>query len=117
MEVVGDRLLVAGFLIPLNFSLCLIPKSSTHEDHREPQRNRIFFFRRLLLFFSTPPSVLSVAFLGVLCVKFRRAQPKMCAPCEHFGGQSYRVRHASCPQPRGRGEVSFKPIVTQKDFA
>src|ERR1700682_5681277 len=45
-----------------------------HREHREPRRNRSFPFRRLFLSFSTKPSVLSVAFLRVLCVKFRKLQ-------------------------------------------
>src|SRR6267143_184254 len=42
--------------------------------HGEPQRNRPSAFRRPFLFISSRASVLSVAFLGVLCVKFRKAQ-------------------------------------------
>jgi small subunit ribosomal protein S15 len=40
----------------------------------------------------------------------------MRAPYKHFGGQSYRIRDASCAQARG-GEVSFEPFVMQKVFA
>jgi hypothetical protein len=48
---------------------------------REPQRNRLAAFSRH--FFIRFP-VLSVAFLRVLWVKFRRAQPKTSRPCAHF---------------------------------
>src|SRR6266446_1129358 len=44
------------------------------KGHREPQRNWPFFFRRPLFSVSSKPSVLSVVFLRVLCVKFRKAQ-------------------------------------------
>src|ERR1700704_4820837 len=42
------------------------------KNYREPQRNRSFSFRHLFLSFSSNPSALSVVFLGVLCVKFRK---------------------------------------------
>src|SRR5882762_8167842 len=50
------------------------------ENHREPQRKRPFSSRRLLFFFSNSPSVFSVAFLCVLCVKFRKARSITYAP-------------------------------------
>ena len=52
----------------------LNPEKHNTEDtknHREPQRNPPVSPRRLFRVFSTKPSVLSVAFLRVLCVKFR----------------------------------------------
>jgi hypothetical protein len=50
------------------------------EEIRGPQRNRRFSLGRLLF------SVFSVAFLCVLCVKFRNAQTEVRAPCKHFDG-------------------------------
>src|SRR5712692_9678093 len=46
------------------------------KNHREPQRNQPFPFHHVLIVCSIRPSVLSVAFLRVLCVKFRKAQRK-----------------------------------------
>jgi hypothetical protein len=65
----------------------LNPQKRNTEDtknHREPRRNRQFTFRRRSLFYFVRPSVLSVAFLRVLCVKFRKAQTKVCAPRKYF---------------------------------
>jgi hypothetical protein len=42
------------------------------ESHRGPQRNQPFSYRRPFLTYSSNPSVHSVAFLCVLCVKFRK---------------------------------------------
>src|SRR6267143_241451 len=49
-------------------------RKAQHRGHREPQRNWPFFFRRQLFSVSREPSVLSVAFLRVLCVKFQKTQ-------------------------------------------
>jgi hypothetical protein len=62
---------------------------------REQQRNGPYPFRHLALFISTRPSVFFVAFLSVLCVKFRKAQPKMHSPCKHFGGLVVQVPNPS----------------------
>ncbi len=58
------------------FSVLNSEKRNTEyaKNYRDPQRNRSFSFRHLFLSFSINPSALSVVFLGVLCVKFRKAQ-------------------------------------------
>src|SRR6266404_3009604 len=78
-QVVGDRLLVAAVLDSAKFCPAINPEKLNTEDtkdHREPQRNRIFFFRRLSFPLPSKPSVISVAFLCVLCVNFRKARTK-----------------------------------------
>jgi hypothetical protein len=60
------------------------------KNHRAPRRNRPAALSRLSRIFSTRPSVLSVDFLCVLCVKFRKARPKMCAASKHFDGVVWR---------------------------
>jgi hypothetical protein len=47
---------------------------------------RLGFQINLFLTRSTKLSVPSVAFLCVLCVKFRKAKTKMCLRCKHFEG-------------------------------
>ena len=58
--------------------LCIkLPKSETQSaqsKHREAQRNPAVSLRPGLTFYSTGFSVPSVAFLRVLCVKFRKAR-------------------------------------------
>src|SRR5882672_2313640 len=46
----------------------------------------IIALRSPLFSFSSKPSVLSVAYLRVLCVKFRKVWPTMRAPCKYFDG-------------------------------
>ena len=46
----------------------------------------IIALRSPLFSFSSKPSVLSVAYLRVLCVKFRKTQPKIYGSCKHFDG-------------------------------
>ncbi len=60
------------------------------KHHRGPQRNRPYSFRHQLFSVSSKPSVRSVAFLRVLCVKFRKAQLKMRTPCKQFDAHARR---------------------------
>src|SRR5882672_2137087 len=78
----------AGSLNSSTFSALNSEKRNTEDTkpHGEPRRILSFYFRRLCLFFSSRPSVLSVVFLCVLCVKFRKAHSKMCAPYKYFDG-------------------------------
>src|SRR6266576_886098 len=64
----SPRLFVVSLIVVLNSE-----RLNTEDtmSHREPQRNRPFSPGRLFIIFSIRFSVHSVAFLGVLCVKFR----------------------------------------------
>src|SRR6267143_1574364 len=72
-------------------------------------REEFLSLRRLSFLLPSKPSVISVAFLGVLCVNFRKARTKEDAPCTYFGGECYRVKHASRAQ--ARGGAAFVPTT------
>ncbi len=77
--------LVTSWLVHAQAELQHTEKLNTEDTEypRAPQRNRGSIFRRLVVWLLRP-SVLFVAFLLVLCVKFRKAQIKVCPPCKHF---------------------------------
>src|SRR6266404_2817139 len=85
-----------------------LPKAQPEatKNHREQQRNWPFAFRFVSLAITARPSVLSVGFLRVLCVKFRKARPTICAPCKHFDAIPW--PNTRSPLPCGRESTMLR---------